>query len=107
MYAANEDQDAKRPGDVKAIIDEVLTSGKADGASIIAALENAGCSVRGPSTDAPTEGDGQEPVGLRAERNPPEGTSDGDEALGEPMSLEQIGAELFDEQMNKSSAPAS
>lgn len=108
MYSANEDQGAKRPGDVKAIIDKVLGMGKADGASIVAALEAEGCVIRGPSSDEPLRGDGEDAVGKRAERNPPEGT-DGDdvEAMGEPMSLDQIGAELFDEQMKKNSAPAS
>ena len=45
------------------------------------------------------------PAGMRAERNPPEGTGMDTASAGEPMSVDQIGSELFEKYMGpKSSA---
>ncbi len=102
---AYDDMGAKPAGDVKAILEGILATGKPSAEAILAGLEEAGIQVIG--TDAPLMGEGEDPTGMRPERNPVEGTGGTDDAgMGEPMDIDQIGAELFASEMGGAPPPA-
>lgn len=103
---ANDDAMKAKSPTPKSVLEDVLASGKVTAEAVIKALETAGFSIIGANTDMPMEDDGDMPAGMRAERNPPEGTNEQDtKSMGEPMGIDQIGAELFEEYMG-GSAPA-
>ena len=103
---ADDEMGAKPAGDVKAILEEVLSTGKPTADRVLSALKAAGIQVIGPG-DAPLMGDGQDETGIRPERNPPENTDGMSmQALGEPMNIDQIGQELFESEMGGAPAPA-
>ena len=105
MPAADDSMKSK-PLTPKSVLEDVLSSGKVSANAVISALESKGFNIIGGTEEVPMSGDGKEPAGMRAERNPPEGTAGGDtKAMGEPMNIDQIGSELFEEYMG-GSAPA-
>lgn len=87
----------KKPKDVKSCLKEIMATGTTDPDAIVAALEKKGFSII--SSDGPGADPESEP-GDRPERNSPEGTG-GD---GEPMSLDQIGEQLFQKHMGGDSS---
>ena len=106
MPAADDQMKAEVPTP-KSVLEDVLSSGKVSAQAVISALEAAGFSIIGANEDMPMDDGGDMPAGMRAERNPPEGTNAQDtKAMGEPMGIDQIGADLFEEYMG-GSAPAS
>ena len=86
---------------IKAVIKAAMKGGPA---AILSALEDKGYAVTSTMGEEPLDSESM-PAGLRAERNPPEGTGTDTASAGEPMSVDQIGSELFEEYMGpKSSA---
>lgn len=105
MPPADDVLDAVPAADPKAIIEEAMKGG-GDATAILAALDKAGMTVQaGP--EEPIEGQGEDETGIRPERNPPENTGTDTASMGEPMDIDQIGADLFDQYMKPGSAPAS
>ena len=105
MPAADDSMKSK-PLTPKSVLEDVLSSGKVSANAVISALEAEGFSIIGGTSEDPMLGDGEEPAGMRAERNPPDGTGGEDtKAMGEPMDIDQIGSELFEEYMG-GAAPA-
>ena len=105
MPAADDSMKSK-PLTPKTVLEDILSSGKVSARAVISALESAGFSIIGGEEGAPMMGDGMEPAGMRAERNPPQGTSGMDtKGMGEPMDIDQIGSEIFEQYMG-GKAPA-
>lgn len=102
---AYDDMGATPAGDVKSILEGILATGKPTAEAVLKGLKEAGIQVIG--SDDPIMGEGEDPAGMRPERNPIEGTGGMDDAaMGEPMDIDQIGAELFESQMGGAPAPA-
>lgn len=86
---------------IKSVIKAAMKGGPG---AILKALEDKGYQVTSTMGDEPLDEESV-PAGLRAERNPPEGTGTDTASAGEPMSVDQIGEELFEKYMGpKSSA---
>tara|TARA_Y100000114_G_scaffold103487_1_gene96613 strand:- start:3442 stop:3810 length:369 start_codon:yes stop_codon:yes gene_type:complete len=86
---------------IKAVIKSAMKGGPA---AILSALEDKGYQVTSTMGEEPLDEEAM-PAGMRAERNPPEGTGMDTASAGEPMSVDQIGSELFEKYMGpKSSA---
>jgi hypothetical protein len=108
---ADDDMAAEPPNDIKAIIAKAVESAGSDddiAEAIISALREGGFAVQSMGPEEPLMGGGEDDVDPnRPERNPPAVGDGGDVAAkGEPMSIDQIGADLFDQYMKPGSAPA-
>jgi len=103
----DDDMEPVTTGDIREVLEKILSTGKPDAQAVIKGLEVAGFSIQGPGSDEPMQGEGEDDTGERPERNPMEGTGGTDtKAMGEPMSIDQIGAELFEKHMGGGKAPA-
>ncbi len=78
-------------------LDDILKKGDVTAEQVLAHLESAGFTIQGSDSEAPVEGDGMDETNPnRPERNPPVGAgNDGNQALGEPMSMEDIAGDLY------------
>ena len=85
-------------------IESVIKGAMKGGPSaILSALEEHGYAVTSTMGDTPLEETDNDVAGMRAERNPPEGTGQDTAAKGEPMSIDQIGSELYEDYIGKPS----
>jgi hypothetical protein len=104
---ADDEMAATSSTNIKGIIEAAMKGG--DAQAVIAALEDKGYSIRASAgEDAPIEGQGEDEASdMRPERNPADESGGQDiAAQGEPMSIDQIGSDLFEQYMKPGAAGA-